>query len=442
MRVKLNYGHGLFVNISCIVLLIYANYNALIDMIFGTTLRLGIIVGALGLGFVSYIYDGFNKNDFLNKQSFLWAFFIAFIVLDNNYDLHYGTIFFTVRVIVALLLIYYSNIQTDWMTKIPKYIAIVGFPNILATLFFFFFRKSYIIMYKIYGFYPTGTQDGAAGYCAGIANHYSQNATYIAYVVISIIIITFTEKNKRKKRRWMALSMISFLALILTQKRGHLLFSFASLLAAYLILSNGSNLKKIVKTGVGGSLGIAGFYLLGKFVAPVGNLIERFSTAGTDPESMTRFQMWELCIDKFKTSPIWGIGWAHFPQEYYKNLYLPWYDDKYKFLNAHNVYCQLLCEVGFVGFTLYLSIVLYGLISTVGVLKRYSEFETFVPMKYKRVLILSVVMQLFFSMYCLTGNGLYDYSFYFYMISFSSGIAVKKKIESIINLHKVRKSKR
>lgn len=430
------------ISIAVIILLAYANYNTLIDKIIGTGfLRILLIAGALFIGIVPYFFRNIRKNDFPVMVTCLYALFISLIFLDNNHDVKDGTLFFTIRVIVALMIVLFVNIGNQWMIKLPKYIAGVGFLNVIATLFFFVFRGSYRIMYRIYGFYPTGTDRGLSGYRAGIANHYSQNGTYVTAVFIALAVMMFFEKNKKKRKQLFVLTLASFVALLLTGKRGHFLFSIMALFGMYFITSKGKIIPKVFKTGFIAVFALTVFYLLGQFVPVIGNLLERFSTAGSDPESMTRFAMWNLCFEKFKEHPIFGIGWAQFPQQYYKYLYLPWYDEKYKFLNAHNVYLQILCETGIVGLLLFVMIVSFNLFTVIKTYRISQSFDAFLPDGYKQTLAVSMTLQMFFLAYCLTGNGLYDYSFYFYMFAVSSGLAVCKRIYSMCPAKKHRKLK-
>lgn len=428
-NIYVKFSYDKLISIACIILLTYANYNALIDKVIGTSVfRILLIVGALCIGLIPYLYTSIRKKHFLNKTVLLYFSFVLLIIFDNNRDLNGGTMFFSIRVIVALLLILFTNISFDWFKKIPKYVAIVGFPNILATLFFFVFRRSYSIMFKIYGYYPTGTNHGLTGYSAGIANHYSQNGTYISYVFIALAIITMTERKKRKKKIYIVLTLSAFFSLLLTQKRGHMIFSVLALFLAFFISSKGNVIPKVIKTAFIGAVALALFYIMSYFIEPIATLLERFSTAGTDNESLTRFAMWELCFEKFLTSPVFGIGWAQFPEQYFQNLYLWWYDEKYKYLNAHNVYLQVLCETGIVGIIIYLLILATNLFMIISTFKKIRNFDEYLPIEYKRTLAFSVAVQFFFIAYCMTGNGLYDYSFYFYMIAVISGVALNKKI--------------
>lgn len=438
MKVKAR--SDLFVSVSCVIMLLYANYNTLIDSVIGTKLRMVWLFGGLCIGLFPYYMNGIKRKHISVVPLILMTSFIGLIIFDNNYDIREGTFFFTFRIIIALMLMAYINIDGNWITKIPKIIAAVGSLNIFATYFFFIFRKAYTIMFRFYGFYPTGTKGGQLGYRAGIANHYSQNATYIVYVFIAITVLTITEQNKKRKRIYAFMSAITFFALILTGKRAHLLFSIMALLGNYFLITKGNKLIKSIKLMLTAGAGVSVFYLLGQFVKPIADLLERFSTAGTDSESTTRFAMWELCLEKFKTHPIFGVGWAQFPQLYYENLYVWWYDDKYKFLNAHNVYFQLLCEVGIVGFLIFLLIISYNLVVTVRTYWRIAQYSSIIPEEYTQLLSCSITMQLFFLIYCVTGNGLYDYSFFYYMIAVTSGVALHNQIRRMVpELHRTKR---
>ena len=56
-------------------------------------------------------------------------------------------------------------------------------------------------MFTIWGYWPTGTNNGLVGFRAGIANHYSENAMYIVTTLIIVISTGGTrpiEKNGNK----------------------------------------------------------------------------------------------------------------------------------------------------------------------------------------------------------------------------------------------------
>lgn len=111
--------------------------------------------------------------------------------------------------------------------------------NVFFTYFFLLFPGTYSYMIELYGYIPTGTSGGTAGYRAGIANHYSQNGICISvfFMLVTVLVMaarTFEEDNSRKKRLAFWCIPISLFALILTGKRGVLLWSIGAIFGTYI----------------------------------------------------------------------------------------------------------------------------------------------------------------------------------------------------------------
>ena len=72
---------------------------------------------------------------------------------------------------------------------------------------------------------------------------------------------------------------------------------------------------------------------------------------------------------------------------------------------AHNVYIQVLCEMGIIGFVLYTGAIILLLKYTIKALKYFSKTQEY---QYKYAAMLSFCFQIFYLLYSLSGNCLYD----------------------------------
>ncbi|MCD8012436.1 MAG: O-antigen ligase family protein [Lachnospiraceae bacterium] len=416
------------VNISCIFLLIYANYNTLINGVLSDTFRYIYIIGFTVIGLLAFLIFRFDVYKPERGILLAWLLLILEITLNRNYDLAEYSKFFYVRTVCGILIIFLSQCGGQWAKNSIKTITRIGSLNIVATFVFFIVPGLYSIMVDFYGMYPTGTDNGTAGYRAGLANHYSQNGTYISFVLLAIGAVWLFERTEIKKKKIMTslLFFLSFVALVLTTKRAHFLFCVMTLCIVYFLANPKQIMGRTFKIIVAVFAAIGLLYIGSFFIQPIADLLSRFSTAGVDSESTSRLKMWALALQNFMQYPIFGIGWGRFKALYYANLYQSWQSEAFSYLNAHNVYIQLLCETGIVGLLIYLNAIISTLIFTVKALTKGKIVEDWK----RKVLYMSIAFQVFIILYNFTGNSLYDYSIYFYSFAVAAGLSVIKLSKS------------
>lgn len=107
--------------------------------------------------------------------------------------------------------------------------------------------------------------------------------------------------------------------------------------------------------------------------------------AGGDVSS-GRSYLSDLAWQAFESSPIFGIGVGKFIAV--TNAYT----------DVHNTYLQTLCEQGVVGFILYLIGIVYAFFYTVSLIRKRNKSSELPYLKF------SLAIQLFYILYCFTGN--------------------------------------
>lgn len=373
-----------------------------------------IYVFAVILGTVMITIGGFLNNHKLNygrKKMLPWML-IGCLSLWKNAELARGVynteLLFLCYLWSAVIL---AGVP-DWQKKIKKNTVIFGFLHVAATLVFFVFRGSYSIMVNLWGRYPTGTNQGATGYRAGITTHYSQNATYIAilFIVLGCSYI-IKQKRMRKKGELVALILTLF-ALMLTAKRAHLCFGLAAVIFVYYLVNSEKRGNKVFKLTVA-VLGITMIVAMVYEVAPglFETFLGRFAGGGYGDITSGRIPMWLLAIELFKSSPILGIGWSGYRYAYAVNLYSG-YEGRAEFVNTHNVYLQLLCEVGIIGFLMFIFVLYTFVHNGLALNKYYTHDDT-----EKKINIgISLGMGIFFILYSFTGCCLYDLTFHMFIL--------------------------
>lgn len=104
--------------------------------------------------------------------------------------------------------------------------------------------------------------------------------------------------------------------------------------------------------------------------------------------------LYESAWEMFEKHPIIGSGWGQFAKTSGHDT------------SVHNVYLQLLAETGMVGFVIFIALIFYTLKWTIEKIKSRKIMD----IQQKQCYIFYLLLQLFFIIYCLTGNPLYGNS--------------------------------
>ncbi len=213
----------------------------------------------------------------------------------------------------------------------------------------------------------------------GITSQTGVNAFYMA-VFAGMCLIRLLAKRK-KRLVYAVLMMVGIFDLIKTNKRGMLIFF--CMMAVLLILVH--NRKHIVKAicvcVVAGCVGIVVLLTtdFGK------SLIEKFTVGGLSG----RETLWRNAWNEFLMNPVFGIG-------------IDSYAAKYG-MDAHNIYLQVLCETGIVGFVAFMTFVASNFIFALKIC-----FKNNLNGNIKMLAYFSLLMQGLFLLWGLSGNTLYD----------------------------------
>lgn len=360
-----------------------------------------------------------------------WLFYII-MILFRNQELAHGRYSNTERLILCIAMIFICAYKSDWIKKIPKMIVAIGIPNVIATLVFLVNDSLYqVFISKTYGEYQSGTEYGKYGYRAALADHYSQNATYISMVVLALFVLFLTEERKRKKTFWGVLLGASVIALLLTSKRAHLLFCVAAAIIVYYLAYPQKKLEKTFKLVIAGAVIAFGLSLVSEYIPQINNVFERFQTAGTDKETLGRFIMWNYALDLFKQKPLFGTGWWGFRYSGITNIRAD------ALTGCHNVYIEILSNCGIVGFVIFI----IAIISALYITQKNIKFCTDNELKsYKIVVLCSAVIQVFCLMYCMTGNVMFDRTFHFYIIAVVMSVSFYLNKEKVAYMEEEKKN--
>lgn len=417
MKYRLKYSS--FAKVGVIFLIMFASFMSPLMTMIDTRLLFLLYIVIVIICSLPLIYPKIHIKK--NALYLLIPWFVLFSMFFlKNGELLRGNYAFFIRGLVGFLLLFMLTLQNGWNMTAYKAIVLSSCIHVAATFFFFMFPtlwESYALF--VFGTYPTGTSNGHMGYTAALNGHYSTNGTLIAFATLGIMSAVISNKKKTN----ILLLIVVIVSLLLTTKRAHLLFSIIAFITVYYIVKwKKEAVNSIIKT-IG--IVILGYILLELAIAsfPVlNNVFERFNTIGTDAESTARLLMWNTAFQYFKGNPIIGIGWDAF--KYRVVAVIPYAADKT--INAHNIYLQLLAETGIVGFTAFCCGAFSSVVANAKILFDKGRYE--ITNEQYGLLVFSEIFQVFFLLYGLSGNFLYDFSFLYYIVTVAVGYSIRSTL--------------
>ena len=244
---------------------------------------------------------------------------------------------------------------------------------------------------------------------------FSTNPGFTAGHVSTGLLAAFSQYQalKSQKRKLPFKSKLSIIvmaiSLLLIGKRGHLLALIFSLILCYLVYSRGR--KRMVAINVlliGTVILIPTLLFLNDWLSAVPALGRISDTIvgilqGDDVTS-GRSKLFAHALSLFRNHPVFGIGWGN-----YKSTVVGTVTYKTE-LDTHNIYLQLLCETGIVGLVcvaIPMIVFLIQAIKNVGIINAKWPYNVFL----RCLGLYALGYQLFFLVYGISGNPLYDYNY-------------------------------
>ena len=297
--------------------------------------------------------------------------------------------------------------KQKWHSSLWSVIVAIGLFYALVTIASWAVPGFHDFIYR--HFFANGSYH-AARWQAGFTNHYSTNGMYLALGLLACI-PRLADKNKNIAIRVIPALIILF-ALLLTAKRAHLVFSLFAMVAALCIFGSRKSASTSFKVLVVIAIGILGFYLATIYIPDLTVVLDRIAQAQDDDTYNGRSSFYEICLAMWGQSPIVGSGMGSYTTTFNMTSLGAWYIGKgFTGMKAHNCYLQVLAEQGIIGLVLLVAVFVTFLVGSIRLLLWLNRHD---PGNYvfRISLTASVAVQLFFVIYCLTGNPLYDMQMY------------------------------
>ena len=305
----------------------------------------------------------FNSQSKSNSLTFL-AGYVAFFgvcILMSNISIEFVGYFMKCLFIVMGIFAVLTFIQAFSPEIVDKICAMLLDDSALEQ------NRNFVSAGDVYGGLP------------GITAQTGINAFYMA-IFAGMCLIRVLSKREYRAVYVIGL-MLGVFDLIKTNKRGMLIFFCMMAFILILLHYRKHFAKAVILCVVIGCIGLA--VLL--FTDVGQRILQKFISAGLSG----RETLWKNALIEFAEHPILGMG-------------IDSYATKYG-MDAHNIYLQVLCETGIVGFIAFMAFVVFNFVSALKCC--CIEYEN---NNMKMIAYFIVFMQGIFLLWGLSGNTLYD----------------------------------
>lgn len=362
-----------------------------------------VLYVCLFVSFAALVLHFLMNGRFARKRFGLEVVWVPFFILFYAHSFLFGVSNLTLLVVYTILFVcmYAASGEREWVsTCIGALVTFAAFhaactiafwlvPTLYAPVKAAFFSASYMAM----------------DYRSGFTAHYSTNSIYLSF---GLVFWVCGLVGRRAKLRAMdvVLGIVFPLALFLTTKRGPLIASVVAVSVCYLFVNKDRFTGTALKALVIVLLAVLAVGVLATFVPGVEATLQRFIELSEDETGNGRSELYDCAWSMFYSSPIFGNGWGSYSKYVATTALGVMYSDLgFSSMSAHNVYLQLLAETGVVGLALFLASAAATLVAA---MRRSVAHRGGGPYGESFCLWACVGAQVFFLVYCLSGNPLYD----------------------------------
>lgn len=355
-----------------------------------------------------------------------WAPFFALFYIHS---LIYGVANWTLLVVYTLLFMcmYAAAGERSWVKSCLKTLVAFAVFHAFCTIVFWLVPALYPPVKSAFfsGSYM------ARDYRSGFTAHYSTNSIYLS---LGLVCWCCGLVGSRKKARFKdsILGLILLLALFLTTKRGPLVASVAAIVISYLFVNRKKLTGTMFKTLAVAAIAVIAVGVFATFVPAVQATLERFIELSDDGTGNGRSYLYECAWSMFHANPLLGCGWGTYSKYVATTSLGAMYSNLgFSSMSAHNVYLQLLAETGVIGL---ISFVFPAFVS-IFVAMHHSESQVEERLYGDSFCLWACLgMQVYFLIYCFSGNPLYDPQCYIpYFISCVAVFAICGSDKMIFN---------
>lgn len=371
------------------------------------TLTLALLVFAVGLFFLNYYL---HRGRYFNSLIAVWIVLtlLCFIGVVRG-DSITTSVFYVLCLFILLLC---EKISIKSLFDGLKWIKYSGIFFALGCYWQYIFPNQYYE--RVYPLFGADYQQSIRRQftfhkmCTGFTFQTAVTAQFIIMGIMAALYLYTMHKSNKSKIISIIEIVLMLGGLILTGKRSPILnFGAAFIVVDILTVKRNKTGNRIVAVALGLVIALTAIYFLGPLFSGSRNTLVRFLefTTFEDIGEATngRLFLYIQAISEFMKHPIFGIGWGRYSRIYHMT-------------GAHNIYLQLLCECGIIGFLFAVWGMFFTLFKTIKMLLGKS-LDVNSPSGI--LLKCSVFIQIYILVYGLFGNPIYDQN---YLLMYCMGI--------------------
>lgn len=287
-------------------------------------------------------------------------------------------------------------------------------PNLYSTYLYFLIRGGASARQRLSG-------EVASHIYSGIVGEKGE-AAFLMVIAVIIILSKCIRENKMSRNNLIWL-IIYFMAMLLPAKR--MLFAVGVLMLFLYIVFWTRGSRKLLAVGGAGILGVIG-YIVVSLTPSLNTLLLRFTSFSDDDTANGRIYLWEHAINMFREKPLLGYGYGSYNTYASEKGVLLTASGEWS-SQAHNIFYQMLGEIGIIGILLFLCVCLITLYIFIRLYKKKELLESYDL----GLLFVGACLIIMTLVYGLTGNVIYytnQIMFFFLGISISVNL-FKKYLE-------------
>lgn len=275
--------------------------------------------------------------------------------------------------------------------------VVIGIILFIGCLINYLFPTAYRV--AIFPFFSESAQT-SINWQAGFGTFFpgfTSQVGYTSYFLSTAFGALFCFRKSIYKKWFVPIAIVLIFGMFLTGKRGPIIFLLISILVLYFYESRGKErFFRVLQIAL---IVIAAYFILlmlARFTDNPGinRIFESVQELvfTRDIEDTGRDQLRNQALIYFSDNMLFGIGWNNFHKLF-----------TLRSTHVHNIYFQLLCETGIIGFSVFAVFFAKSIVNTLKKIQMANR-DTF---EYSW-LMMSLFMQMYFLLYGISGNPLYD----------------------------------